>query len=104
MEELSQREMRETEGAFLGMFVDMTATQAAIVGAGTNAITYTIKTKGHGDAREAIVAAGVGAMTGGTQNLTRSAGLISESYAVGLSNAIYQYFSGQQSMLDSIER
>lgn len=96
--------MRETEGAFLGMFVDMTATQAAIVGAGTNAITYTIKTKGHGDAREAIVAAGVGAMTGGTQNLTRSAGLISESYAVGLSNAIYQYFSGQQSMLDSIER
>ncbi len=102
VEELSQKEMKETEGAFLGL--DVTVTQAAILNAGASSWAYAYGTDWgkKGSVEGGVMAASVGAMTGAAGEAAALAGMTNTALAVRIANPIYQYYNTQKSVLDDI--
>ena len=101
VEELSQREMRETEGAWLGMQV--TAAQAAILNAGVSSWSYAYSTNWgeNGSVKGGGMAAGVGAMTGAAGEAATHVGLYRTAAANSIANIIFQQQNKLNEVLDS---
>ena len=93
VEELSQREMRETEGAF--------TLQSMSIGAGLNTGSYLLLSDNR-SFQGAVAAAGVGALTGGAIKVATSGGHYNLAAANFLTNQLFQAFNRQKDYLDGL--
>ena len=98
VEELSQKEMKETEGAFT--LPELSVTQSMMTGGAINTGIY-YKTADNPTLKGAVLAASVGAVTSGTA-AAFNAGAYNASAANLLANQLFQWANRNTDFLDSL--